>query len=193
MPDYDKPSAGTGSGFKSKSSWNYGFLAGVRQLREEDEEKNMIIGKTKVPGSLNYVAQAWKQFGDQGGNPARGQLGNSGYEDVPQHWAKVPEACKIREGTDGCVNGTNVNWDYEMGRKEMTGRMRTMMKIHKVDDGYDGAVAENNPMTIYREKADRAAETIRSFITAGKEAKTAVQASTAEGESGSVAKARGIC
>jgi hypothetical protein len=138
MGDYDRPSAGTGSGLKGKSAWNYGFLAGVRQLRDEEEKGNMIIGKTKVPGSLNYVAKAWQQFGDQG----FGDLGNSGYEDTPAHWSKLPTACRIREGTDGCVNGTNVNWDYEMARGEMTGRMRKMMKIHQVEKGVDGCVGE---------------------------------------------------
>lgn len=130
-------SAGEASGLRKGSTWNYGFLGGVRKLREEEEARNIIKGSTMPPGAKDYLSQAWNQW--NGGAHAEG----SGYETDPKHWATRMAMPRLRPGTEGAVNGFNPNWDYEEAvktRSTLSARVKSKVHVKPLEPGTDGVV-----------------------------------------------------
>ena len=130
-------SAGESAGLRGGSTWNYGFLAGVRKLREEEETPNIIKGRTMPPGARDYFSKAWSQW--NGGAHSNG----SGYENDPKDWSKKMTMPRMLPGIDGSVDGYNPNWDYEevfKGRQVLTSRMKAQNHIKPIEPGVDGCV-----------------------------------------------------
>ncbi len=130
-------SAGNASGLRGGSTWNYGFLAGVRKLREEEEARNIIKGSTMPPGAKDYLSKAWSQW--NGGAHTSG----SGYETDPKNWATKMAMPHLRPGTDGAVDGFNPNWDYEEAvktRSTLSARVKSKVNVKPLEPGTDGVV-----------------------------------------------------
>ncbi len=151
--------AGTGSGLKKAKSWNFGYMAGVRQLRDEEYE-DQYKPSLKPPGSHNYVEIARQQFdyetapyapvGGIGPQNVRGMAGGSGYmAEEPGNtpaWRRVPEHLKKLRLPSLAYDGTekdDPNDDYEKG---ISGNWASKMRKHgqvgkHILPGYDGAVS----------------------------------------------------
>lgn len=136
MTDFGN-SAGKASGLRGGSTWNYGFLGGVRKLREEEEARNIIKGRTMPPGARDYYSRAWNQW--NGGAHDK----SSGYESDPKNWATKMAMPHLRPGIEGAVKGANPNHDYEdavQTRSTLSARVKSKVKVQSIAPGVDGVV-----------------------------------------------------
>lgn len=150
--------AGSGSGLKKAKTWNFGFMAGVRQLRDEEYE-DQYKPSLKPPGSHNYAEIARQQFdyegapyapvGGMGPLNVRGMAGGSGYmAEEPGNtpaWRRVPEHVKKLRLPGLLYDGTALddpNDSYENGiAGQWSSKMRKHGQVGKhILPGYDGAV-----------------------------------------------------
>jgi hypothetical protein len=133
--------AGSGSGLKKAKTWNFGFMAGVRQLRDEEYE-DQYKPSLKPPGSHNYAEIARQQFDYE-------MAGGSGYmAEEPGNtpaWRRVPEHVKKLRLPGLLYDGTALddpNDSYENGiAGQWSSKMRKHGQVGKhILPGYDGAV-----------------------------------------------------
>lgn len=137
--------AGSGSGLKVAKTWNFGFMAGVKQLRDEEYE-DQYKPSLRVPGSSNFVQRARDQFNDD----TYGDKASSGYmaeepgntplwRKVPQHLVKLRLPGLLYDGTAK----DDPNDDYEPGiAGRWSSKMKAKGRVGKAPlPGYDGAVS----------------------------------------------------
>jgi len=135
--------AGSGSGLKHAKTYNFGFMAGVRQLRDE-EYQDQYKPLLKPPGSSNFLRIAQEQFNmeDQGeghsGYMAEEPGNTPAWRRVPQHLVKLRLPTLLYDGTakddpnDSYENGITGQWSSKMRAKGQMG--------DRILPGYDGAV-----------------------------------------------------
>lgn len=135
--------AGSGSGLKHAKPYNFGFMAGVRQLRDE-EYQDQYKPLLKPPGSSNFLRIAQEQFNmeDQGeghsGYMAEEPSNTPAWRRVPEHLVKLRLPTLLYDGTakddpnDSYENGITGQWSSKMRAKGQMG--------DRILPGYDGAV-----------------------------------------------------
>lgn len=132
---------GSGSGLKVAKGWNFGMMAGVRQLRDEEYEDQYKMN-LKPPGSSNYVKIAQEQFNME--------TSGSGYmaEEPGKEplWRKTPEHLKKLRLPGLLYDGTardDPNDSYENGiAGQWSAKMRKHGQVGKAPlPGYSGAVS----------------------------------------------------
>jgi hypothetical protein len=138
----DTNTAGSGSGLKVAKPWNFGYMAGVRQLRDE-EYQDQYKPSLKPPGSHNYVEIARQQFdyeqGAGSGYMAEEPGNTPAWRRVPEHLKKLRLPGLLYDGTakddpnDSYENGISGNWASKMRRFGNVG--------NALAPGYDGAVS----------------------------------------------------
>ncbi len=134
---------GSGSGLKQAKVWNFGFMAGVRQLRDEEYE-DQYKPSLKPPGSTNFLRVAQEQFNMEekaiGSGYMAEEPGNTpAWRRVPEHLVKLRLPRLLYDGTaeqdpnDSYENGITGQWSAKMRKHGQVGKAPL--------PGYDGAVS----------------------------------------------------
>jgi len=132
------------SGIKHAKPFNFGFMAGVRQLRDE-EYADQYKPSLKPPGSSNFLRVAQEQFNME----AEGE-GHSGYmAEEPGNtpaWRKTPDHLKKLRLPTLLYDGTEADDprdSYEVGiGGKWAAKMRKYGKVgNHILPGYDGAIS----------------------------------------------------
>jgi hypothetical protein len=143
------------SGLKSTSPFNFGFMAGVRTLRD-DEYRDEYKMSLKPPGSSNFVRIAQEQFNmEEGSGYMAEEPGQEpAWRKKPQHLNHLVDGeygTTLEEPADEHIAGVAGNW-----AKKMKGKKHTPKPLKK---GYDGCVAgKDAPPEIADDEPEEGAE-----------------------------------
>jgi hypothetical protein len=134
---------GSGSGLKHAKPFNFGFMAGVRQLRDEEYQDQYKPSLTP-PGSSNFLKIAQEQFNMEEAAGGSGYMaeepGNTpAWRRVPEHLVKLRLPKLLYDGTalddprDDYEGGIAGQWSAKMRKHGQVGQAPL--------PGYDGAVS----------------------------------------------------
>jgi len=141
------------SGLKSARPFDFGTMAGVRQLREE-EYSDQYKPSLMPPGSSNFLKVAQEQFNlEANGSGYMAEIDVPAWRRVPEHLKKLRLPSLQYDGTEKDVPADELI--HNVGKKAK----KNVPKV--LAPGYDGAVApidyyEDDPPEVVMSKASEA-------------------------------------